>query len=120
MAESRSRRRLRNVLDYSKLNALSSVVLYHTSKRKKTGKKYLESTFGKSFFEVRFALHVVETTQYCAKVMLTKFAKYRVLFLRYFADISEIYRSDCHRMKTIIRRYLNDISQRFRSGDNSP
>ena len=41
MAESRIRRRLTNVIDYSELNALSSVVLYKTSKRKKTGKKYL-------------------------------------------------------------------------------
>ena len=41
MAENTSRRRSRNALDYSELNALSSVVLYDTSKRKKTGKKYL-------------------------------------------------------------------------------
>ena len=36
MAENTSRRRSRNVLDYSERNALSSVVLYNTSKRKKT------------------------------------------------------------------------------------
>ena len=36
MAKNTSRRRSRNVLDYSELNALSSVVLYNTSKRKKT------------------------------------------------------------------------------------
>ena len=36
MAENTSRRRSRNVLDYLELNALSSVVLYNTSKRKKT------------------------------------------------------------------------------------
>jgi len=41
MAENRSRRRLRNVVNYAELNALFSVVLYNTSKRKKTGKKYL-------------------------------------------------------------------------------
>ena len=41
MVENRSHRRLRNVITYSELNALSSVVLYNTSKRKKTGKKYL-------------------------------------------------------------------------------
>ena len=40
MAENTSRRRSRNVLDYSELNALSSFVLYNTSKRKKTWKKY--------------------------------------------------------------------------------
>ena len=34
--ENTSRRRSRNVLDYSELNALSSVVLYNTPKRKKT------------------------------------------------------------------------------------
>ena len=58
--------------------------------------------------------------QYCAKVMQTKFEEYRALFLRYFADISEIYRYDYLHVKTIIRRYLNDISQRLRSGENSP
>ena len=36
MGENTSRLRPRNVLDYSELNALSSVVLYNTSKRKKT------------------------------------------------------------------------------------
>ena len=36
IAENTSRLRPRNVLDYSELNALSSVILYNTSKRKKT------------------------------------------------------------------------------------
>ena len=52
--------------------------------------------------------------------MLAKFVEYRALFLRYFADISTIYCLDYLRVKTIIRRYHNDISQRLRSGDNSP
>jgi len=41
MGENRSRRQLRNVVSYSELNALFSVILYNTSKRKTTGKKYL-------------------------------------------------------------------------------
>ena len=36
----------RNFIDSSELNALSSVVLYNTSKRKKTGKKYIVLVIG--------------------------------------------------------------------------
>lgn len=77
MAENMSRRRSRNVLDYSELNALSSVVLYHTlyhyhyhytSKRKKTeeifdGKNHRtpKSTFGKSYFRKLWSPYVVES-----------------------------------------------------------
>ena len=84
--------------------------------------QYFEFHFTKDRCVKGMEIHNKNETelQYCAKVMLTKFAIYRALFLRYFADISEIYRLDYLRMKPIIRRYLNDISQRYRSGENSP
>ena len=45
---------------------------------------------------------------------------YRALFLRYFTDISVKYPMNCHRIKTIIGRYLYDILKRFHSSESSP
>ena len=58
--------------------------------------------------------------QYWAKVMKAIINDYRALFLRYFADISAKYPTNCHRIETIIHQNLYNISKRFRSSESSP
>ena len=58
--------------------------------------------------------------QYWAKVLKAIIDDYCALFLRYFADISAKYPTNCHRVRTIIRWNLYDISKRFHSSESSP